>query len=145
MTTYCGCWVLYASPCTLMLKPRRRIFFALAVVVGAVVIGVFSLRYEFQRTHAQDRLTVAATAILADDISRLNATAIHEIWDVPGDEGSAQSALRELLKQVGSAGMHISLAGARHSMGGQTIAPGGVSVNMLPLKSMSLDESTDLL
>jgi FAD/FMN-containing dehydrogenase len=30
-------------------------------------------------------------------------------------------------------------------MGGQTIAPGGIRINMLPLKSMKLNEQTDLL
>ena len=41
--------------------------------------------------------------------------------------------------------MHVLIAGARHSMGGQTIAPAGIRVNMLPLKSMELDEKSDLL
>jgi FAD/FMN-containing dehydrogenase len=128
-----------------MLKPRRRISIALSVVLGVAGIAAFHLRHEFRKTHAPDGSTAAATASIADDISRLNATAIHEAWDVPSDEGSAQSALREVLKQAGSAGMHVSLAGARHSMGGQTIAPAGIRVNMLPLRSMALDESTDLL
>lgn len=78
-------------------------------------------------------------------MSRLDATTIHEVWDIPSDEATAQLALRELLKQADSLGMHISIAGARHSMGGQTIAPGGIRVNMLPLKSMELDEKSDSL
>ncbi|MFZ0731727.1 MAG: FAD-binding oxidoreductase [Candidatus Sulfotelmatobacter sp.] len=125
--------------------PRQRIFISLTVVVGAAVIAAFPLRHEFRKNHEPNNSTTVAKAPLADDISRLNATAIHEAWDVPNDESTAQSALRELLKQAGSAGMHVSVAGARHSMGGQTIAPGGVRVNMLPLKSMSLDEKTDVL
>jgi FAD/FMN-containing dehydrogenase len=30
-------------------------------------------------------------------------------------------------------------------MGGQTIAPGGIRVNMLPLRALKLNEKTDLL
>src|SRR5207245_10358085 len=33
----------------------------------------------------------------------------------------------------------------RHSMGGQTIAPDGISINMLPFKAMSLDAAGEIL
>jgi FAD/FMN-containing dehydrogenase len=135
--------MLYASRRTLMPTLRQRIF--LAIAVGAAVIAAFTLRHEFQKDHDQKGSTTAAKAVLADDISRLNATAIQKAWDAPSEESTAQSALRELLKHAGSSGMHVSIAGARHSMGGQTIAPGGVRVNILPLKSMALDERTNLL
>jgi hypothetical protein len=128
-------YVLYAFPCTVMVKPRPRIFIALAAVVGAAVIAVFPIGHEFRKKHESFVSTAPAKVPLADDISRLNATPIYETWDVPRDGNSARSALREILKQAESAGMHVSLAGARHSMGGQTIAPGGIRVNMLPLKS----------
>jgi FAD/FMN-containing dehydrogenase len=82
---------------------------------------------------------------VADDISRMNATTMHQIWDIPGDEATAQSALRNLLEQARTNKQHVSIAGAHHSMGGQTIVPDGVQINMLPLKSMTLDEQTDLL
>jgi FAD/FMN-containing dehydrogenase len=135
--------MLYASRRTLMPTLRQRIF--LASAVGAAVIAAFTLRHESQKDHDQKGSTTAAKAVLADDISRLNATVIQKAWDVPSEESTAQSALRELLKHAGSSGMHVSIAGARHSMGGQTIAPGGVRVNILPLKSMALHERTNLL
>ena len=138
-------YMMYASHLTFMPKPHKRIFAALAVVVVAAVLLTFPLRREFRKTHQPNSSGAAATTPLADDVSRLNATAIHEIWEIPSDEAAAQSALRELLKKADKAGIHISIAGARHSMGGQTIAPGGIRVNMLPLKAMELDEKSDLL
>jgi len=87
----------------------------------------------------------AAKPAVADDISRMNATAIHQLWDVPGNESAARTGLRDLLEEAKANRLHVSIAGARHSMGGQTIAPGGIRVNMLPLKSMTLDEQTDVL
>lgn len=137
--------MLYASRCTRMTILRQRTFISLSVVVGVALIAALPFRHEFRKNHEENGSTKDAKAPLADDISRLNATAIHEAWDVPSDESAAQSALRELLKQAGSSGMHVSIAGARHSMGGQTIAPGGIRVNMLPLKSMELDEKSDVL
>ena len=122
--------MLYASRCTLMHKSRLRIFAALAVVVAAAFLATSSLRHEVRKTQKPNGSTAAAKAALVDDVSRLNATAIHEIWDIPSDEAAAQSALRELLKQADSAGMHVAIAGARHSMGGQTIAPDGIRVGI---------------
>src|ERR1700691_2627319 len=135
--------MLYASGCNLMSKSRQRIFITVALIVGVVVFGAFPLLHEFRKL--PNGASKAVQAPVADDVSRLNATAIHEVWDIPGDESTAQSALRELLRQAGSSGMHVSIAGARHSMGGQTISPGGIRVNMLPLKSMELEENSDLL
>jgi len=126
-----------------MTKPRRRTSIAIAVGVGLTLLTIFPVRQRLQRSH-QPSGFVAGNASLADDISRLNATAIHQAWNVPSDEATAQSALAELIKRAGNAGMHLSIAGARHSMGGQTIAPGGIRVNMLPLKSMELDENSDV-
>jgi FAD/FMN-containing dehydrogenase len=128
-----------------MHKSRLRIFAAVAIVVGAGFLSTSSLHREVRKTHEPNGSTTGAKAPLADDVSRLNATTVHEVWDIPSDEAAAQPALRELLKQADSDRVHVSIAGARHSMGGQTIAPGGIRVNMLPLKSVELDENSDLL
>ena len=127
-----------------MAKPRQPISIALGVLVGAALLAAFPFRHQFRKGHAPNVSTAALNPV-ADDISRLNATKVDKVWDVPSDEATAQSALRELLKQAGSDGNHVSIAGARHSMGGQTIAPGGIRVNMLPLKAMELDENSDVL
>lgn len=128
-----------------MPKPAQRILLVLAVVVGVATLVAFPFLHGFRKTHDPNGSGSVGKAPVADDVSRLNATAIREAWNVPSDKIAAQSALRELLKQADSAGMHVSIAGARHSMGGQTIAPAGIRVNMLPLKSMELDEKSDLL
>jgi FAD/FMN-containing dehydrogenase len=137
--------MLYPADCTLMTKPRQHISIAIVVGVSVTLLVIFPVRQQWQKSHQPSGFTTAANAPLADDISRLNATAIHEAWNVPSDEDTAQSALSEVIKQAGNAGMHVSIAGARHSMGGQTISPGGIRVNMLPLKWMELDENSDVL
>src|SRR5262249_20970411 len=81
----------------------------------------------------------------SDDVSRMNRTRIAETWDIPGEHKLAEQSLRELLRRAQSAGLHVSIAGARHSMGGQTIYPDGIVINMLPLTGMELDEKKNLL
>jgi FAD/FMN-containing dehydrogenase len=125
-----------------MPKIRKRAVIVFCLAVGTVVLGAFLPRELNRKPNAS---IAAPRATVADDVSRLNATAIHQLWDIPGDQSVAQTSLRGLLEQAKAGGFHVSIAGARHSMGGQTIAPDGIRVNMLPLKSMELDEQTDLL
>jgi FAD binding domain len=151
LVTECGAFDFSNRLCAIcsgaqMRTQHRNISISFAAVVAVAILGGISTRPQFLTKLTQNHSTsTAKTTVVADDVSRLNSTAIHETWDIPADEGSAQSALRELLKQAGSAGIHVSIAGAHHSMGGQTIAPGGIRVNMRPLKSMKLDQSKDVL
>jgi FAD/FMN-containing dehydrogenase len=123
-------------------KSRKLVLGISCFAVGAILLSSF-LHREFKRRPSD--FIAAAKPGVADDISRMNATAVRQLWDVPGNESAAQASLRDLLREAKTNRLHVSIAGARHSMGGQTIAPGGIRVNMLPLKSMTLDEQTDLL
>lgn len=80
-----------------------------------------------------------------DDASRLNRTAIAEVVDVPVEIERAEEQLTELLARARRERRRVSVAGARHSMGGHTIYPGGISINMLPLNWMELDEERAIL
>jgi FAD/FMN-containing dehydrogenase len=75
----------------------------------------------------------------------MNKTRIAETWDIPVNPQKAEDQLRQLLRRAQASGLHVSIAGARHSMGGQTIYPGGIAINMLPFHAMELDEGKNLL
>src|SRR5580704_8098798 len=122
-------------------KNRKRALIICFFVVGALLSALL-FRTLGRKTSV---VTVVAKPNVADDMSRMNATEVHQVWDIPSNESDAEIGLRSLLKQARADKQHVSIAGARHSMGGQTIAPGGIRINMLPLKSMALDEQTDLL
>ncbi|MBC8288685.1 MAG: FAD-binding oxidoreductase [Planctomycetes bacterium] len=80
-----------------------------------------------------------------DDASRLNQTAVAEVIDVTIEIERAEDQLAELLARARREGLRVSIAGARHSMGGHTIYPDGISVNMLPLNQMELDLEREIL
>jgi FAD/FMN-containing dehydrogenase len=80
-----------------------------------------------------------------DDASRLNATPVAEVFDVPSAPAAAEQALATLLDRARHEKRPVSIAGARHSMGGQTLAAGGIVVNMLPLNHLELDDRRNLL
>ncbi|MEX0611635.1 MAG: FAD-binding oxidoreductase [Pirellulales bacterium] len=81
----------------------------------------------------------------ADDASRMNLTAVRELVPVPADPAATEKQLAELLAEARKKGWKISIAGARQSMGGHTIYPGGVVIDMLPLSRLALDETTNTL
>jgi FAD/FMN-containing dehydrogenase len=80
-----------------------------------------------------------------DDASRLNQTSVAEIVDLQVDVDRAEVQLAELLQRARRDGLRVSIAGARHSMGGHTVYPGGISINMLPLNAMELDTEREIL
>jgi FAD/FMN-containing dehydrogenase len=124
---------------------RSKTTFVLAAVI--IVLLVFAgpvLR--LARTAYRDRNVIERLpAGYADDISRMNKAKIAETWDIPANPEKAEEQLHDLLQRAQASGLHVSIAGARHSMGGQTIYPGGIAINMLPFKAMELDEGKNLL
>jgi hypothetical protein len=67
-----------------------------------------------------------------DDVSRLNQSQVADFWNIPLDSTGPEGQLAKLLAWASAEGMCVSIAGARHSMGGHTIYPGGLVFNMLP-------------
>lgn len=110
------------------------------MVVGAFTALLFLARpaYHLLRTFLNDNHVLANLPDgHLDDASRLNLTET-EKWDAPED-------LAKLLAQAREEGRRVSIAGARHSMGGHTLYPGGIVINMLPWNRFELDESQRIL
>jgi FAD/FMN-containing dehydrogenase len=128
-----------------MRRRGTKRFVVLAAGIVALLIFIPPI-FHLVRTAYRDRSVIEKVPPgYTDDVSRLNKTQIAEIWDMPSDPQKAENKLRELLHRAQASEVHVSIAGARHSMGGQTIYPGGIAVNMLPFKGMSLDEEKNLL
>lgn len=72
-------------------------------------------------------------------------TEIREVWPVPFDTREAETQLTQLFAHAHREGLRISIAGSRHSMGGRTLVPGGIMIDMTPFKNMELDEAQNLL
>ena len=119
-----------------------------ALVVGAVICAgccgqaAFLLVRAWMNDHpVADELPPG----YVDDMSRLNRTHVAEVWNIPEDPAAAETQLRDLLRRARRDHLRVSIAGARHSMGGHTIYPEGVYVNMLPFRRMQLDTGRRLL
>src|SRR5258708_5615498 len=128
------------------LKKRRWLLISLAAGVVLLVLAlrrpiIHLIRVTWKDTDQIEKLPPG----YVDDVSRMNKTQVSEIWEVPADSQAAEQQLGELLRKAEAAGLRVSIAGARHSMGGHTIYPGGITINMLPFNRMELDEGKNIL
>ena len=83
------------------------------------------------RTIRNDKNEVVAPANgRIDDASRLDEMPIAEIWKLPAGREEAEKQLADLLQRCRTNHLKISIAGARHSMGGHTISRDGVVIDM---------------
>jgi FAD/FMN-containing dehydrogenase len=127
-------------------RKRRRLFLALAglALVPVALVGLPS--YYWSRAWLKDRpVSEPLPAGYVDDASRLNRTHVAETWSIPADPAAAEAELRELIRRAREHRLHVAIGGARHSMGGHTITPEGVAIDMLPFNHMELDESRQIL
>lgn len=79
-----------------------------------------------------------------DDASQLNRT-VMTIRRISGDMPIAQQQLIQSLKDAKTQGKRVTIAGARHTMGGQTIYKNGLSLDLAPFNQMALNAKTGIL
>lgn len=80
-----------------------------------------------------------------DDASRMNLTAVSEVIPAAGDPAEAGRQIAALLARARTEGLKVSIGGSRHTMGGHTIYPGGISLDMRPLNHVELDKQSNIL
>jgi FAD/FMN-containing dehydrogenase len=114
-------------------RTRRPLAIAVIVVVGVAAIAGRPAVHLISAWRADRRSDLAAIvpAGLADDASHLNRTRVAEIVDVAASEDEALRQIRGAYGRARATHTAISIAGFRHSMGGQTIAANGIVLNML--------------
>jgi hypothetical protein len=75
-----------------------------------------------------------------DDVTRLNQTEVEAVYCVRN-----RADVQRVLALARAAGRTVSMRGARHTMGGQTLTPGGIVIDMVKLAHMELDSGSGLL
>lgn len=81
----------------------------------------------------------------ANDASSLNETQIIKAVNPGGEWNEATLQISNLIKQARLEGKKISIAGAQHSMGGHTIYPDGIVLNMRGFNYMKFDSLENIL
>jgi hypothetical protein len=124
----------------------KRIFLVLTFFFLLFLIFAGHPLFHLARTFWNDRNEILPIPDgKANDASRLDETVVAKTWKIPDDEAAAEKQLADLLQYARTNHLKISIAGARHSMGGHTIYPGGIVIDMLPFSRMELDETNLIL
>ncbi len=93
----------------------------------------------------EDKNEIVIPKGYTNDASGLNLTKVDTIIKVPNDKIEIEKQLKSILKYAKENKLKISIAGAQHSMGGHTIYPNGIVLNMLSYKQMELDSVNNIL
>jgi len=80
-----------------------------------------------------------------NDASHLNETKVDSVVKTFEDIDKATAQISQLIKQAKEQGKKISIAGAQHSMGGHTIYPDGIVLDMKGFHYMQLDSTENYL
>jgi hypothetical protein len=125
-------------------KPIPRRVWLLSLFLLAVPISFLARpAIHLVRWSFRDKIDIVPlTPGIVDDNSRLNQTKVAEVWPIPSDVAQAERDIVSLIARARRDKLPISIAGARHSMGGHTIAPSGIMLDMLPFHQMQLDATT---
>ncbi len=76
-----------------------------------------------------------------NDFSRLNRTTVHAII-----RPTTEEQIRDAVQEAAAKGLKVAIAGKRHSMGGQTLYPDAIALDMLGFnKIVSLDDANKIL
>ena len=129
-------------------QPLKRRLLTLLAIAVLLLVAAFLAKpaLHLVRTASRDLDETKGPAPgYVDDASRLNQSRVAEVWEIPVDSRDPERQLAELLARARAEGRRVSIAGARHSMGGHTIYPGGIVVNMLPWNRMELDQGPNIL
>jgi decaprenylphospho-beta-D-ribofuranose 2-oxidase len=78
---------------------------------------------------------------VVNDVARLNRTVVREVI-----HAQSEDEIRNAVLRAGASGMKVTIAGKRHSMGGQTLYPDSIAIDMVPFnRIISLDETNKIL
>jgi FAD/FMN-containing dehydrogenase len=123
----------------ILAKPWHRIALAAFLLpLFAILLTTVTILY---MGHSRDIHTWRPPQGLHGDASHLDATHIAHEVQLSSVPETAILQLRQALQEARSQHLKISVAGARHSMGGQTVYPDGIVVDMLQCNSMQLDST----
>ena len=122
---------------------KKHIIYAVLFVVIAFVSFPF---IHLSKTYLQeDKSLVKIPTGFTNDASLLNLTKIDSIFNAPQSEKESIEQLKYVFNYAKTKKIPISIAGAKHSMGGHTMYPNGVVLNMRPYNTMELDTVSNIL
>ena len=124
------------------MKTKQIFIFILCLIFALVLIPTVHLLKTYL---GEDSKSIMIAEGFTNDASGLNLTPVHSIIHVPSEKEEIVLQLRNIIDFASKNKKKISIAGAKHSMGGHTIYPDGILLNMRPYNHMELDTLNNVL
>jgi FAD/FMN-containing dehydrogenase len=125
------------------MKNKRKIFYLL---FSGLLIFISIPMFHLGKTYFdEDNSKVEIPKGYSNDASELSLTKVDTIIDVPKGKEEIINQLKKLLEYSKLNKIPISIAGAKHTMGGHTMYPNGIVLNMRPYNSMQIDTINNVL
>lgn len=123
---------------------KKKYFWAIGFLIVIILLSIPIFHILKTKWNEKD-VSVEIPKGFTNDASQLNLTKIDTIIKVPTTKNEIEIQLKNVLKYAKENNLKISIAGAKHSMGGHTIYPNGIVLNMLPYKQMEFDSANNIL
>jgi FAD/FMN-containing dehydrogenase len=123
---------------------KKKYFWIIGLLTVIIFLSVPTFHILRTKWTESDKTQIIPVGY-TNDASQLNLTKVDTIIQVPNDKTEIENQLKDILKYAKENNLKISIAGARHSMGGHTIYPNGIVLNMLSYKQMKLDSTNNIL
>ncbi|TGD58480.1 FAD-binding oxidoreductase [Flavobacterium humi] len=117
----------------------KKKYFLYIVIAGILLFFSIPAFHLLKTYWNEDEIRTVVPKGYTNDASGLNLTKVDSIIDVPHSKEAIEEQLKELLAFSKMKQIPLSIAGAKHSMGGHTMYPDGIVVNMRPYNHMKLD------
>ncbi|MFY1047424.1 FAD-binding protein [Chryseobacterium sp. GP-SGM7] len=123
---------------------KKKHIFIIGIVAVLIFLAVPVIHVFKTKWNETDSKTETPKGF-TNDASQLNLTEIDTLIIVPNNKKEIENQLKQVIQYTKEKNLKISIAGAQHSMGGHSIYPKGILLNMLPYKQMDLDEKNNIL
>ncbi len=123
----------------------KRKHFLYLLTLGIIIFISIPICFILKTYFGEEKMHSKIPSGYTNDASQLDQTKVDSIIDVSSNSSEMVKQLREILKYSISKKIPISIAGAKHSMGGHTMYPNGIVINMRPYKEMQLDTINNVL
>lgn len=127
-----------------MLKNNKKKIY-LSIVLIAIAMVSIPFIHLVKTKFNEHQVVSQISQDYRDDASQLNLTKVYKIIEVEKEPQAIQKQLQHLLRYAKKHHLKVSISGAKHSMGGHTIYPNGISIDMLPYGHMSFDQDSQIL
>ncbi len=119
---------------------KKHVVYLMLLAGGSLLIFTTIPFFHIYKTYLkEDKITIETPEGYTNDASQLNLTKMDTIIDVASSKAAIENQLRDLIAYSKTKNIPISIAGAKHSMGGHTMYPDGILINMRPYSHMQID------